>query len=74
MVKHEDAFGLDTDRKRIVRLLFQPLLVLWSLFAGEVIRVSCSRWWNQLGLVPECRGGPVLFCQPASPGACEAVR
>ena len=37
LLKHEDAFGLDTDRKRIVRLLFQPLLVLWSLFAGEVI-------------------------------------
>jgi uncharacterized membrane protein len=37
LLKYEDAFGLDTDRKRIVRLLFQPLLVLWSLFAGEVI-------------------------------------
>jgi uncharacterized membrane protein len=37
LLKHEDAFGLDTDRKRIVRLFFQPLLVLWSLFAGEVL-------------------------------------
>lgn len=30
---HRDAFGLDTDRKRLVRLAFQPLLiaaVLWS--------------------------------------------
>ena len=37
LLKHEDAFGLDTDNKRIVRLFFQPVLVLWSLFAGEVI-------------------------------------
>lgn len=28
----EDAFGLDTDRKRAVRLVFQPVLVLWSLW------------------------------------------
>ncbi|WP_300681600.1 hypothetical protein [Nocardioides sp.] len=29
-----DAFGLDTDRKRFVRLFFQPLLVVWALVAG----------------------------------------
>lgn len=28
---HRTAFGLDTDAKRFVRLLFQPLLVLWAL-------------------------------------------
>nr|WP_269329380.1 hypothetical protein [Kineosporia babensis] len=28
-----DAFGLDTDTKRAVRLLFQPLLMLWALKA-----------------------------------------
>lgn len=30
---HRDAFGLDTDQKRFIRLFFQPLLVwlaLWS--------------------------------------------
>jgi len=37
MLKHADAFGLDTDRKRVGRLFFQPLLVLWALFAGGVI-------------------------------------
>jgi uncharacterized membrane protein len=37
LVKHQDAFGLDSDTKRVVRLLFQPPLVLWSLFAGENI-------------------------------------
>jgi uncharacterized membrane protein len=28
-----DAFGLDTDQKRFVRLFFQPLLVVWALWA-----------------------------------------
>lgn len=28
-----DAFGLDTDRARLVRLFFQPLLVAWSLWS-----------------------------------------
>ena len=26
-----DAFGLNSDRARLVRLFFQPLLVLWAL-------------------------------------------
>jgi len=30
-----DAFGLDTDRARAIRVLFQPLLVLWALWATE---------------------------------------
>ena len=30
-VHHRDGFGLDTDRKRFVRLLFQPALVYWAL-------------------------------------------
>ena len=28
-----DAFGLDSDQARAIRLLFQPLLVLWALWA-----------------------------------------
>ncbi|MGN5237355.1 MULTISPECIES: DoxX family protein [unclassified Rhodococcus (in: high G+C Gram-positive bacteria)] len=27
------AFGLDTDRKRLIRLFFQPVLVLWALWS-----------------------------------------
>lgn len=27
-----DAFGLDTDLARAIRLLFQPLLVVWALW------------------------------------------
>lgn len=33
-----DAFGLDTDHKRLVRLFFQPVLVLWALFGGGWFR------------------------------------
>ena len=33
-----DAFGLDTDRKRLLRLFFQPVLVLWALFGGDWLR------------------------------------
>lgn len=33
-VEGTDAFGLDTDAKRLVRLFFQPVLVLWALFSG----------------------------------------
>ncbi len=29
-----DAFGLDTDQKRLLRLFFQPLLVIWALWAS----------------------------------------
>jgi uncharacterized membrane protein len=32
-----DAFGLDTDRARFVRLFFQPVLVLWALWAGGLL-------------------------------------
>lgn len=28
-----DAFGLDSDSARLVRLLFQPVLVVWALWA-----------------------------------------
>ncbi|MGB3772464.1 MAG: hypothetical protein WBF79_08010 [Rhodococcus sp. (in: high G+C Gram-positive bacteria)] len=32
-VTQTDAFGLDTDRARFIRLLFQPLLVFWALWS-----------------------------------------
>ncbi len=28
-----DAFGLDTDTKRLVRLFFQPVLIVWALWS-----------------------------------------
>ncbi len=30
---HQDAFGLDTDRKRLVRLFAQPALMAWALWS-----------------------------------------
>lgn len=32
-VKRRDGFGLDTNGKRLVRLLFQPVLVIWALWS-----------------------------------------
>ena len=32
-VEGTDAFGLDTDTKRFVRLFFQPVLVAWALWS-----------------------------------------
>jgi uncharacterized membrane protein len=34
----EDAFGLDTDAKRLVRLFFQPVLVAWALWSTGALR------------------------------------
>ncbi|TFD87206.1 hypothetical protein E3T61_15360 [Cryobacterium lactosi] len=33
LVTHTDSFGLDTDLDRSIRLLFQPVLVLWALWS-----------------------------------------
>lgn len=30
-INHVDAFGLNSDRARLTRLFFQPLLVMWAL-------------------------------------------
>ena len=32
---HSSAFGLDSDLARALRLLFQPLLVLWALWSTK---------------------------------------
>ena len=37
-VEGVDAFGLTTDRARLIRLFFQPVLVLWALWAGGWFR------------------------------------
>lgn len=39
-VEGVDAFGLDTDRARLTRLFFQPVLVVWALWSCD----SWSRW------------------------------
>jgi uncharacterized membrane protein len=37
-VTRTDSFGLDTDVARGIRLLFQPALVAWAVFAFGVLR------------------------------------
>lgn len=37
-VEGVDAFGLDSDAKRLGRLFFQPVLVVWALFGGGFLR------------------------------------
>ncbi|WP_295125277.1 hypothetical protein [uncultured Chitinophaga sp.] len=37
-VNKRDAFGLDTERKRFVRLLFQPALVYWALKSTQRLK------------------------------------
>ena len=32
-INDTDAFGLNTDQARAIRLLFQPLLVIWALWS-----------------------------------------
>ena len=35
-VHERNGFGLDTDARRFVRLLFQPVLVVWALWSTAV--------------------------------------
>ena len=38
-----DAFGLDTDQKRLIRLFFQPLLILWSLWSTGALQYLLNK-------------------------------
>lgn len=44
-----DAFGLNTDEARAIRLLFQPLLVVWALWS--------TRGWGLLRSLWNARSG-----------------
>lgn len=37
-VNGTDAFGLDSDRARLVRLFFQPVLILWALWSTGALK------------------------------------
>ena len=43
LLTRTDAFGLDTDAARAVRLLFQPLLVAWALWSTGAWRAWRAR-------------------------------
>lgn len=38
-----DAFGLDSDRERAIRLLFQPVLVFWALWSTDAAKKYLNR-------------------------------
>lgn len=40
-----DAFGLDTDAKRFARLFFQPVLVVWALYATGAWQAFRADTW-----------------------------
>lgn len=40
-----NAFGLDTDAKRFARLFFQPILVIWALYATGAWRAFRAGTW-----------------------------
>ena len=45
-VHHIDAFGLNDDRARAIRLVFQPLLVLWALWSTTAMpKGTFKRFW-----------------------------
>lgn len=49
-ITHTDAFGLDSDRARALRLFFQPVLVVWALW-------STGAWpaWRRSGATAQRR-------------------
>ena len=38
-----NAFGLDTDQKRFIRLFFQPVLIIWALWCTGAITYLNNR-------------------------------
>jgi len=46
-VNHIDSFGLNTDSKRLVRLFFQPVLILWALWSTGALKYFKNRLKNQ---------------------------
>lgn len=39
-VEHKDAFGLDSDVKRGARLFLQPVLVIWAVYATDLVSAA----------------------------------
>ena len=42
-INHTNAFGLDTDQARLIRLFFQPVLVLWALWSTGALNYLLRR-------------------------------
>ncbi|QXP74303.1 hypothetical protein RRF68_00265 [Tenacibaculum sp. HL-MS23] len=42
-VNQIDSFGLNTDSKRLIRLFFQPILILWALWSTGALSFLKNR-------------------------------
>lgn len=42
-VNEVDAFGLNTDQSRLIRLFFQPVLVVWALWSTGAFKAFINR-------------------------------
>jgi uncharacterized membrane protein len=42
-INHTNAFGLNSDKARFIRLLFQPVLILWSLWSTGALHWLLAR-------------------------------
>lgn len=42
-INHTNAFGLDTDNARLIRLFFQPVLIFWALWSTDALKFYLQR-------------------------------
>ena len=42
-LNHTNAFGLDTDKARLIRLFFQPVLIFWALWSTGALKYLFDR-------------------------------
>ncbi len=42
-INKQDAFGLDTDNARLIRLFFQPVLIAWALWSTGAFQYLFKR-------------------------------
>ena len=42
-INHTNAFGLNSDKARFIRLLFQPVLILWALWSTVALQWLLAR-------------------------------
>lgn len=45
---HVDGFGLDTDSARFIRLLFQPVLVVWAIWSTNSFGTLKKLWRREV--------------------------
>ncbi len=42
-LNHTNAFGLDSDKARLIRLFFQPVLIFWALWSTGALKHLFNR-------------------------------